>query len=522
MDTGAVTNPGPAKRAAVYTRISVDRDGKSVSPGRQEQLCRGLAEAREWKVVNVFEDRDTSGWTVGVRRPGWEALLAAVRRHEVDVLLCYSLSRLGRRTRDLLELADLLRDHGVTLVVYDTSMDTSSPAGKVFFVIMAALAEMESEQTSVRVASAHKVAADRGEMPYSGSRCFGYQARGKSAVKDDRVVREAKAVQHIAAQILAGESLSSMARWLNDQGLTTTAENLWSSTQLSQLLRSPRIAGLRKHRERVLPGDWEPVLPEGQWLQLVAELDRRKNKGSGRNVPAHLLTGLVVCGRCGQNLRAAHFRQANGQLFDRYQCMPREGLPNCGGNAASKKSVDAFVTGSFLDFLSNAQMRPVDAGSRSFAENESDISDVENRLQRLARDHYVDGKLPQEIFDVTHEELRRRLKDLRANQRAIEDTRLERAGVLPPADRAALSEWWSRPTSASNEMHLRRRLAVSLCTPLNGGGATSSIHHALRLSGAGPFTSVQPNPSGRVWPTRNEPRLTASRRHSVLSLTASS
>ena len=71
-------------------------------------------------------------------------------------------------------------------------MDTSSPAGKVFFVIMAALAEMESEQTSVRVASAHKVAADRGEMPYSGSRCFGYQAGGQSAVKDDRVVRESE------------------------------------------------------------------------------------------------------------------------------------------------------------------------------------------------------------------------------------------------------------------------------------------------------------------------------------------
>ena len=467
-----MTSQDTPKRVAIYSRISVDKDGKSLSPDRQNQLCRQLAEARGWEVLNPpFEDRDKSGWRAGVKRSGWNALLATVRRGEVDVVMAYSLSRLGRRTRDLLALSDLLNDHGVALVVYDTNIDTTSPSGRVFFTIVAALAELEAEQTSVRVASAHKVAAERGEMPYSGSRCFGYQGRAKSRVGDERVARESKAIRYITAQILAGESLSSMARWLNDEGVTTTAGNTWSSTQLSQALRSPRLAGLRKHGNRVLPGNWEPVLAEEDWLGLVSELDRRKNQGTGRNVPAHLLTGMIVCGRCGQNLRAAHFRQANGRMFDRYQCVPRPGLPNCGGNAASKSSVDKFVTESFLAFLSQAQMRPVEEGARSLAEVKTDVHEVEARLTRLARDHYVDGILTQEIFDTTYLELTRQLTELQAAQRLIEGASADRAMVLPPGDRHALEAWWESASLGDRREALARAIGeVSLRPAARRGG----------------------------------------------------
>lgn len=437
------------KRAAIYTRISLDRAGDSTSPARQEALCRQMAKDRGFDVVAVHSDRDLSAWRRGVKRPGWDALLEAVKRREFDVVMGYSLTRFGRRTRDLLQFTDTLQAHDCALVMYDQSIDTTTPAGVMLFTMIAGFAQLESEQTSARVKSAHLVAAAQGKAHLGGSRCFGYQRDGSV---DDR---EAGAVRAVSSRLLQGESLSSCARWLNGEDVLTTGGHLWTSGQLGQALRAPRLAGLRQHGDRVLPGNWEPVIPEADWLRLMAELDSRKNKGAGRTTPAHLLTGLIRCGRCGQKLRAASFTQTNGKLFDRYQCLPRPGLPNCGTVAASKRSVDAYVTEAFMVFMSAASLRVVDDDAKDLA---GDIADVEAKLGKLAHDHYVEAKLPESVFVATHDELSRRLTDLQAAQRAQEQARALNAGALRPGSRKDIEAWWAAASLEDRRQALARAI----------------------------------------------------------------
>src|SRR5664280_2636329 len=102
----------------------------------------------------------------------------------------------------------------------------------------------------------------------------------------------------LVARFLAGESLRSLASWLEAEGITTVAGGTWRTPTLRQMLGSPRIAGLRQHRGQVIgPAVWEPIITEQQRDQVLARIDTLST--SGRRSPRrYLLSGLLRCGRC--------------------------------------------------------------------------------------------------------------------------------------------------------------------------------------------------------------------------------
>jgi hypothetical protein len=95
-------------RAALYARYSTEKQsGASIED--QHRLCERLAERHRLTVVDRFSDAAISGGTA--ERPGYQALLAAARRHELDVIMAEDTSRLWRNLAEqaprLAELADL-------------------------------------------------------------------------------------------------------------------------------------------------------------------------------------------------------------------------------------------------------------------------------------------------------------------------------------------------------------------------------------------------------------------------------
>lgn len=133
------------KRVAIYARVST----KDQDP--ENQLCelRDYAGRRGWEVQGEFVDHGVSG--AKDRRPALDELMTAAKQRKVDVVLVWSLDRLGRSLRHLVMTADQFGTWAVDLVAYTQPIDTTTPAGKLTFTVLAAVAEFERELIRERI-----------------------------------------------------------------------------------------------------------------------------------------------------------------------------------------------------------------------------------------------------------------------------------------------------------------------------------------------------------------------------------
>jgi len=124
------------------------------------------ARLREHGCTRVFTDRGVTGRLAG--RPQWDACRAFLR--DGDVLVVIKLDRIGRSVGNLVSVAGELRQLGVDLVVLDQAIDTGTPAGRMLFHMLAAIAEFEHDLIAERTRDGLATARARrgGKLPPRG------------------------------------------------------------------------------------------------------------------------------------------------------------------------------------------------------------------------------------------------------------------------------------------------------------------------------------------------------------------
>ena len=182
----------PVRRAAVYCRISMDREGAGLGVARQEQDCRARADRLGWSVAEVYVDNDVSAYS-GKPRPAWNRLLADVRAGSVDAVICWHVDRLTRSPRELEDVIDLADRHGLALASATGDVDLATPTGRMVARMLGAAARHESEHKGERqrrqirqAAEAGKVAGGgtaRAAMPRTGPRWWSPRPRSSGSAR---------------------------------------------------------------------------------------------------------------------------------------------------------------------------------------------------------------------------------------------------------------------------------------------------------------------------------------------------
>jgi len=148
-----------SSKIALFARVST----------RGQELENQLAELtaacarKDWQVVRVFTDFGISGAKGRGARKGLDDLLKAVVRREIDQVCVWSIDRLGRSLRDLINVLDELRQKGCDLYVHKQAIDTNTPSGKMLFQMLAVFAEFEREIIRERIIAGQQRARAQGK-----------------------------------------------------------------------------------------------------------------------------------------------------------------------------------------------------------------------------------------------------------------------------------------------------------------------------------------------------------------------
>lgn len=138
---------GMSKRIAIYTRVSQD------SQTTENQRCELLtvAERNSWEIVVEFTDEGISGAKGREQRPGYDALMKAVARREIDLVATWAVDRLGRSLQNLISFLTEINAKGVDLYLHQQALDTSTPSGRAMFGMLSVFADFEREMIRARI-----------------------------------------------------------------------------------------------------------------------------------------------------------------------------------------------------------------------------------------------------------------------------------------------------------------------------------------------------------------------------------
>ena len=147
------------KRVAIYARVST---GQQTIDNQLREL-QDLAKKFGWSVVKVYTDEGISGKKGRSQRPGYDALCSSVARREIDMVMAWSVDRLGRSLQDLVVFLADMHSCGVDIYLHQQGLDTSTPSGRAMFQMMGIFAEYEREIISERVKAGLKRTKDLGK-----------------------------------------------------------------------------------------------------------------------------------------------------------------------------------------------------------------------------------------------------------------------------------------------------------------------------------------------------------------------
>src|SRR5262245_6811305 len=135
------------KRAVLYLRVStIDQ-----TTANQERELREIAGRMGCEIIKVYKDHGISGAKGRDKRPGFDALCRDATKRQFDVVMAWSVHRLGRSLQDLIGFLSKLHALGIDLFLHQQGLDTRTPAGKAMFGMMGVFAEFERSMIQERV-----------------------------------------------------------------------------------------------------------------------------------------------------------------------------------------------------------------------------------------------------------------------------------------------------------------------------------------------------------------------------------
>jgi len=302
------------KSIGIWIRVSTEDQARGESPEHHEKRARLYAEAKGWHIETVYHLEAMSGKSV-MNYPETKRMLKDISTGKITGLIFSKLARLARNTKELLEFADIFKDEGADLISLQEAIDTSTPAGRLFYTMIAAMAQWEREEIADRVQASIPIRAKLGKS-LGGQPSLGYKWVDKELVIDEQFAPIRKLVYEL---FFKHKRKKTVANTLNEQGYRSRAGKKFTDMAIYHLLRDSTAKGERRANYLKKSGVTMKFKPVDQWVilpcpaivteelwnecnRLLDESEKANKKGPR---PKYLLAGFVECS-CGKKMYVFH------------------------------------------------------------------------------------------------------------------------------------------------------------------------------------------------------------------------
>ena len=503
------TPPPPAKRAAIYLRVSTaaqvdtggDEDGLSIAA--QREACLKKAKSMSAEVVDEYVDRGESARSA--HRPALQLLLERLRTDkDLDYVICHKLDRMARNRADDVEIELTIRRAGAQLVSVSENID-DTPSGILLHGVIAAVAEFYSANLAAEVRKGMDQKAKRGIKP--GKAPIGYLNTGTEiAGRPIRTITRdpelADTVTWCLNQFATGNwTVRSLRNAAIERGLRYRAtarlpERPISNNGIHGMLRNPFYAGILVYKDIEYPGDHEPLITPEVFDRIQNVLDGNNTTGSNKSWQhPHYLKGTLYCARCNQRLCFTRSR-GNGGTYEYYYCGGRQRRNGCDLPNIPVYEIEVKIEAEYrkhqltkpaadlLESVLSEQFELVtQTAAAQLAIQRKRLDGLERRRDKLLQAHYADAitiaqlkaeqhRLTRETIDAQtlHDQARSSISDpIETVRKALRFSRLSADTYLRTTThgRRELNHVWFERISIDDEAPTTSQLTPALATLLD-------------------------------------------------------
>ena len=307
------------KRVAAYARVSSGKDAMLHSLSAQVSHYSELIQVHEgWQYAGVYADEALTG--TNEDRADFQRLLSDCRAGLIDIVITKSISRFARNTVTLLQTVRELKSLGVDIFFEEQNIHTISTEGELMLTILASYAQAESLSASENQKWRIRRSFEKGEL-INLRFLFGY-CISKAGIEIDPAT--APVVREIFNRVIAGDTLGSISRDLNNRGVYGELGGKWIAERIRDIVENEKYTGnamLQKHYRNnhlekkkcrntgELPmyyaEDTHPaIIDEDTFEAAQAVLLATQNAHKNRPKPkTSVFTGYIYCPHCGKNFK---------------------------------------------------------------------------------------------------------------------------------------------------------------------------------------------------------------------------
>jgi site-specific DNA recombinase len=215
-----------------YIRVSSKRQVEGYSLRLQEDKIGAYCNMMDYTLVNVYRDEGITGMSID-KRNGFKDMLAFLKSNNINGVVVYSLSRLGRSMKDVVLFLNVLKENNIHFYSIKESMSNDDKVGGLIMNILASINEFEVQTIRERITDVKREKKRLG-LVY-GRLQYGYNKQnGKLVVNID----ERKNITRVKNLRSRGWSWSRIAIKLNEDGVKTKRNGVWNMGSLYNMMQN--------------------------------------------------------------------------------------------------------------------------------------------------------------------------------------------------------------------------------------------------------------------------------------------